>query len=263
MPRCFDTARRSHTASPDPSCRVNVAMTPARVLTERRARASTRRRVRRRAARPPPDVCTVRTFRPCISAHAVHASVSSVFTRARPAVDALQRAMYVLERGKLVEKKVTEILPDARRARELGDAARRRWTCDASGGRFWTALARWTQTTTTVEITVALPKGTRARDLRITLNTTSMTLWSTWSGTVDACSGALARRCKVDESAWSCDGDELMIMLVKDDGGRDGVPWQVRDVPCISRSRRLTDDVHRAFYGVVRVPNPSRTSCGT
>ncbi|OUS46340.1 HSP20-like chaperone [Ostreococcus tauri] len=134
--------------------------------------------------------------------------------------------MYVLERGKLVEKKVTEILPDARRARELGDAARRRWTCDASGGRFWTALARWTQTTTTVEITVALPKGTRARDLRITLNTTSLTFWATWSGTVDACSGALARRCKVDESTWSCDGDELMIILVKDDGGRDGVPWQ-------------------------------------
>lgn len=105
--------------------------------------------------------------------------------------------------------------------------ARRRWiSASNDGGKFWSECATWTQSTTTVEVTIALPIGTRGRDVRMTIEPTSVRLWTTFGGECAAFAGPLARRCKPSESAWSLDDGELFLVLAKDDGGRDGTPWQ-------------------------------------
>ena len=86
--------------------------------------------------------------------------------------------------------------------------------------------ATWTQSTTTVEVTIALPIGTRGRDVRMTIEPTSVRLWTTFGGECAAFAGPLARRCKPSESTWSLNDGELFLVLAKDDGGRDGTPWQ-------------------------------------
>lgn len=105
--------------------------------------------------------------------------------------------------------------------------ARRRWiSASNDGGKFWLECATWTQSTTTVEVTIALPIGTRGRDVRMTIEPTSVRLWTTFGGECAAFAGPLARRCKPSESTWSLNDGELFLVLAKDDGGRDGTPWQ-------------------------------------
>ena len=82
----------------------------------------------------------------------------------------------------------------------------------------------WNQTTSTVEITVELPANTRGRDVRVTVDDGALTVWTSWHGVVEGLSGALARRVKADETAWSVASDALEIVLAKD-ADRDGDPW--------------------------------------
>lgn len=105
--------------------------------------------------------------------------------------------------------------------------ARRRWiSASNDGGKFWQEHATWTQSTSTVEVTIVLPIGTRGRDVRMTIEPTSVRLWTTFGGECPALAGPLERRCKPSESAWSLDDGELFLVLAKDDGGRDGTPWK-------------------------------------
>ena len=67
----------------------------------------------------------------------------------------------------------------------------------------------WNQTTSTVEITVELPANTRGRDVRVTVDDGALTVWTSWHGVVEGLSGALARRVKADETAWSVASDAL------------------------------------------------------
>lgn len=114
-------------------------------------------------------------------------------------------------------------------ARADGDAdsarARRAWSSACRGSsRCWTEIATWNQTTSTVEITVELPANTRGRDVRVTVDDGALTVWTSWHGVVEGLSGALARRVKADETAWSVASDALEVVLAKD-ADRDGDPW--------------------------------------
>jgi len=99
------------------------------------------------------------------------------------------------------------------RARRAWDAkARDVTTCFAN-------VAAWTQTTTTVEISIALPRMTTIKDFKVEIRDENFTLWTSWSGEVKTLSGALARRVKASESTWTFDraSGELNVILAKGD----------------------------------------------
>jgi hypothetical protein len=74
---------------------------------------------------------------------------------------------------------------------------------------------RWTQTSTDVHAFIQVPKGTKARDMEVQLTSTRLTVKLHWYGRVF--DGPLSRRCKASESWWVLDGEELHIMIPKDD----------------------------------------------
>ena len=74
---------------------------------------------------------------------------------------------------------------------------------------------RWTQTSTDVHAFIQVPKGTKARDMEVQLTSTRLTVKLHWYGRVF--DGPLSRRCKASESWWVLDGEEVHIMIPKDD----------------------------------------------
>lgn len=74
---------------------------------------------------------------------------------------------------------------------------------------------RWTQTSTDVHAFIQVPKGTKARDMDVRLTSTRLTVKLHWYGRVF--DGPLSRRCKASESWWVLDGEEVHIMIPKDD----------------------------------------------
>jgi hypothetical protein len=62
---------------------------------------------------------------------------------------------------------------------------------------------------------ISVPRGTRARDVAVTVTPTRLTLSLAWAGRV--LDGPLSRRCKAREAIWAIDGDEISLMLPKDD----------------------------------------------
>ena len=73
----------------------------------------------------------------------------------------------------------------------------------------------WTQDSASVTALLAVPAGTRAKDVRLVLTPTRLTLSLAWHGRV--LDGPLARRCKASEAVWSLDDTQLSVMLPKDD----------------------------------------------
>ena len=77
------------------------------------------------------------------------------------------------------------------------------------------ARMRWSQTTAEVHVTLGMPRGTRARELTVAVTPTRLTVTLAWHGRV--VDGPLSRRCKAREATWALEGDELSIMIPKDD----------------------------------------------
>ncbi len=74
---------------------------------------------------------------------------------------------------------------------------------------------RWQQTSTDVHAHLRVPRGTRARDIAVTITPTRLAVSLAWHGRV--LDGPLSRRCKAREALWSLEGDEISIILPKDD----------------------------------------------
>ena len=104
---------------------------------------------------------------------------------------------------------------DARVAR-----ARRAWACAVRDRCFGDrGICSWTQTTTTVEMVISLPpETTMIKDIKVELSDSRFALWTSWTGWVENLSGALSRRVKSSESAWTFErhSGELHVVLVKD-----------------------------------------------
>lgn len=60
-----------------------------------------------------------------------------------------------------------------------------------------------------------VPKGTKAREISVTVTPTRLTVKLGWHGRV--VDGPLFRRCKASEATWGLEGDGVTIMLSKDD----------------------------------------------
>lgn len=136
-------------------------------------------------------------------------------------------------------------------ARKALERARRAWSSLDGRKAFWTRAARWTQTTTCVEITVELPLGTRAEDVCVDIETTRVRVRVRWHGEVRSLTGCLRRRARADESVWTLSTDarecELFIALAKDDDAADAPPWPgvIEGGECSkSPTEVLTDMVH-------------------
>ncbi|KNE68299.1 hypothetical protein AMAG_12966 [Allomyces macrogynus ATCC 38327] len=73
---------------------------------------------------------------------------------------------------------------------------------------------QWRQTLTDVDITVPVPKGTRGRDLAVTIAKTKLRV--ALKGTAEPImDGDLHSSIKVDDSTWLIEGGELVIHLEK------------------------------------------------
>jgi hypothetical protein len=73
----------------------------------------------------------------------------------------------------------------------------------------------WQQSSGEIHVSMRLPRGTRAADVAVTVTPTRLTLSLSWHGRV--LDGPLSRRCKAREALWALDGEDLSIMLPKDD----------------------------------------------
>jgi len=99
--------------------------------------------------------------------------------------------------------------------------ARRAWACavgDAKTCFGANGIVQWTQTTTTVEMIIALPRETTMKDINIELTDSHFKLWTSWTGCVETLSGTLSRRVKSSESTWTFErhSGELHVILAKD-----------------------------------------------
>ena len=86
----------------------------------------------------------------------------------------------------------------------------------------WLALelrqkVTWHQDSEAVHVAIAVPAGTKHRDVAVTVTPTRLTVRLGWHGRV--VDGPLARRCKASESVWSLGegGTEVLLLLPKDD----------------------------------------------
>ena len=85
------------------------------------------------------------------------------------------------------------------------------------------AKLSWHQDSGAVHVAVAVPAGTVARDVTVTVTPTRLTVSLAWHGRV--MDGPLARRCKASESVWSVGScvvggvkmGEVQVLLPKDD----------------------------------------------
>ena len=86
----------------------------------------------------------------------------------------------------------------------------------------WLALdlrqkVSWHQDSEAVHVAIAVPAGTKPREVSVTVTPTRLTVRLGWHGRV--VDGPLARRCKATESVWSLGegGSEVLLLLPKDD----------------------------------------------
>eukprot|EP00963_Diacronema_lutheri_P012210 scaffold1671_cov344-Pavlova_lutheri.AAC.39 len=87
---------------------------------------------------------------------------------------------------------------------------RKKWTDIPLKDKF-----RWTQTSVELVVYVKMPEGTRGKDVTVKLTPTRLTVNLGWYGKV--LDGPLSRRCKASEFQWSLDGNEVTILIPKDD----------------------------------------------
>lgn len=66
-----------------------------------------------------------------------------------------------------------------------------------------------------MEVRLRVPRGTRARELSIAATPTRLTVKLGWHGRI--VDGPLSRRCKASEMTWGLEGEDLTIILPKDD----------------------------------------------
>lgn len=120
----------------------------------------------------------------------------------------------------------------------------------------------WTQTTAEIEVRVRLPRGTRAREVSVSVTPTRLSVSLGWHGRV--VDGPLFRRCKASEAAWALEGADLTVVLPKDDpffwkalfeGGEEKSHFEVlrelvaadEPAPCFGeldeRGRNLVEDI--------------------
>ena len=109
-------------------------------------------------------------------------------------------------------------------------------------------LLSWDQDTTAVYVRVAVPSGTRARDVGVDVRPDRMTFSLAWHGAVKEASGKLRGRCVASETLWTLeDGDApAASAAAQTDGAGDRTNRSQRrlshvHVVLTKRDRGLTD----------------------
>ncbi|TFK77151.1 nuclear movement protein nudC [Pluteus cervinus] len=99
-----------------------------------------------------------------------------------------------------------KLTPEEREVRDKADRERER-------AEQATLPYKWVQELGEVDITVPVPKGTRARDLAIVIQKKKLSVG--FKGKDKIMEGELCKEIKIDESTWSVDNNEVVIHLEK------------------------------------------------